>query len=320
MVKAKIRKRKGAALTAPTTSPQKSNPTPSNEQERQLLKEARKACDEFILRHQLNNVYGWEPDVAARARNLHKEFFGSYPPPNAPKVLVKHRVVMEVYHREYAERGVLHLLPKSHAERRKKLARWLPDTEISAVLVESELNKEREIPFAKVDRKGENVGVGKTPDSGKSPEGRKNMAKKKVSASKAIAAESGGRPVGKTTGLGIQDAWVHVFEQNSKAKKADRMTDDQISAWMHNEFPGRESKVFDRVQSVRTKYNKGGLTRGVVPSIQSVPYDAEGNVSEPRRGRPVPKPSTALKATAEKKAASKGAPEIKARKKARVKA
>ncbi len=304
--KAKVRK-KGATSVA-STLPQKAG----SEQER--LKLARKACDEIIQRQRLHNVYGWEPDVAVRARNLHEEFFGTYPPPNAPRVLVKQRVVMEVYRREHERLGVEHLLPSFHAKRRDLLAKWRPDTDISAVLVESELNKDREIPFARQAGKGDNIGVGKTPDSASSPGRRKIMAKakRKVSAQKAIAAESGGRPVGKTTGLGIQDAWVHVFESNAKAKKSERMTDPQISAWMHSEFPGRGSVVFDRVQSVRTKYNKGGLTRGVVPNTPSVAYDEEGNVQDKsRRGPATPTPSAALK-----KSAKAATPAVKVRKKA----
>lgn len=95
-----------------------------------------------------------------------------------------------------------------------------------------------------------------------------------------------GRPQGKTTGLGVQAAWVHIFEQNEKVAKAKRLTDDGISAFMHKEFPGRQSKVFDGVQSVRTKYNKGGLTGGEVPKTQSIRYGDDGSASPTRVGRP----------------------------------
>ncbi|WP_432799947.1 hypothetical protein [Poriferisphaera sp. WC338] len=69
-----------------------------------------------------------------------------------------------------------------------------------------------------------------------------------------------GRPRGKTTGLGIQEYWVKLFRQNAYVAKKDCMADAQITAAMKAEFPGRDSAVFDRVSSVRNKYNKGGLT------------------------------------------------------------
>ncbi len=95
------------------------------------------------------------------------------------------------------------------------------------------------------------------------------------------------RPRGVTTGLSIQDAWVHVFERNAKARKCDRMTDDEIGAFMVGEFPGYTSVVFHKVQIVRTRYNRGGLTRGVVPAKESVRYDENGDPNPPKVGRPV---------------------------------
>lgn len=115
----------------------------------------------------------------------------------------------------------------------------------------------------------------------------KAKTKSKAKAKKKSTGRGGkpGRPKGTTTGLPIQAAWVHIFEQNRKAPKKKRLTDDQISEWMKKEFPGRKSKVFDMVNSVRTKFNKGGLTKGEVPKVESVPYDEDGNITEVRRGR-----------------------------------
>ena len=125
------------------------------------------------------------------------------------------------------------------------------------------------------------------------------MAKKK--AKKASKPKGPGRPVGKTTGVGVQGAWVWVFDANAKASKAKRMTDPQISKFMHKEFPKRASAVFDRVQGVRTKYNKGGLTGGIVPKRQSQRFDEAGAVMD-GASKPGPKAS---KKKASKKAAKK---------------
>jgi len=111
--------------------------------------------------------------------------------------------------------------------------------------------------------------------------------------------KKGKRPVGRTTGLSIQRAWVHIFETNAKARKVDRMTDEQISEFMCAEFPGHaeQSKVFHKVQVVRTRYNRGGMTKGTVPDVLSVQYDDEGERVAVRRGRPrSPKKKTRARA------------------------
>lgn len=77
------------------------------------------------------------------------------------------------------------------------------------------------------------------------------------------------RPVGLKTGLGIQAAWVHIFVQNEKGAKKNKLTDAEITNWMETEFPSRKSKVFGMVASVRNKYNKGGLTKHEVPDVIS---------------------------------------------------
>ncbi|WP_432799650.1 hypothetical protein [Poriferisphaera sp. WC338] len=110
---------------------------------------------------------------------------------------------------------------------------------------------------------------------------RKAATKKRTCGPGGVA----GRPKGKTTGLGIQAYWALLFKQNASAAKKNRMTDAEISAAMHKEFPGRESLVFDRVSSVRNKYNNGGLTGGIIPAKESFSYDEDGNVRE-GRGRP----------------------------------
>ncbi len=113
-----------------------------------------------------------------------------------------------------------------------------------------------------------------------------------------------GRPVGTSTGLGIQMAWCFIFQSNEKAAAAKRLNDEAITNWLKKEFPGRESGVFNNVQGVRTKYNQGGLTRGEVPSVISHRYE-DGKLADPGV------------ATAEKEAAAKkNAAAAKAEKKA----
>ena len=109
------------------------------------------------------------------------------------------------------------------------------------------------------------------------------MAKKKAARAKKQA-EGGGRPVGKTTGVGVIDTWIFYFEQNEKVSASNKRTDEKISKAMHREFPGRASAIFDRVQAVRNRYNKGGLTRGVVPKRQSRRYGSDGKVVEVKPG------------------------------------
>lgn len=91
-----------------------------------------------------------------------------------------------------------------------------------------------------------------------------------------------GRPLGVTTGLPIRMYWCLLFQQNEKAPKAKKMTNEQIAAAMKKEYPGRDSAVFDSVAYVRRQFNQGILTRGMKPKYESHAYDAEGNVQEGR--------------------------------------
>ena len=97
---------------------------------------------------------------------------------------------------------------------------------------------------------------------------KKKVTKKKSVRKKAIKKKHkwkpsdalGPRPIGKTMGLGVEQTWVVVFRKNALASQRRKKTDEQITAFMKAEFPGRNSAVFDRVSSVRNKYNRGDLT------------------------------------------------------------
>lgn len=93
------------------------------------------------------------------------------------------------------------------------------------------------------------------------------------------------REVGRTTKVGVVQTWCELFERNEKSAKNQKLTDEQISKQMHREFPTKSSVIFDRVQMVRNRYNKGALLRGKLPKAQSHRYDAEGIKTTVRRGR-----------------------------------
>lgn len=104
-----------------------------------------------------------------------------------------------------------------------------------------------------------------------------------------------GRPIGLTTGLPILLAWCYIFQQNQKATKAQRKTDEQISKWMKAEFPGRKTAAFDNVNGCRIAYNGGRYTKEVEPKVQSQRFDENGEVVVVKRG---------AKTAAKKKAAA----------------
>ncbi len=73
---------------------------------------------------------------------------------------------------------------------------------------------------------------------------------------------------GKIHNKNVQETWALLFKNNAKEK----LTDTQISRQMKAEFPKRKSAIFDCVQTVRNRYNKGRLTGGKVPKAQSKRY------------------------------------------------
>lgn len=124
------------------------------------------------------------------------------------------------------------------------------------------------------------------------------MAKKSVKKKVAKKSESKIRmvfgkevPLGKTTGLRVQEAWQQMFEANETAPKNKKKTDKEIADWMLREFPGLDSKLFDdlrdgvlhRVQAVRARYNRGGFNKdGTEPKRISHRYDSHGEYDDPK--------------------------------------
>ena len=99
----------------------------------------------------------------------------------------------------------------------------------------------------------------------------KKMKRKQAKKAKKKAAKKAGgtRPVGRTSGVGVMATWVEAFQHNGKVASAKRRTDKQIAVYMKKEFPGRKSEIFNHVQLVRNRYNKGALTKGKAPGRQS---------------------------------------------------
>ena len=154
---------------------------------------------------------------------------------------------------------------------------------------------------------------------------KKKVAKKKVSKKKTKKKSSkkkiaSTRPVGKLTGVGVNETWCKAFEENEKISKAKRQDDAGISKFMKQNFPGKRSEVFNRVQMVRNRYNVGALTGGETPKVQSNRYDKQGNLLT-SRGK-LANENTAVtktKSKAKKKVAKKKASKKKAKKKVKVK-
>ena len=109
----------------------------------------------------------------------------------------------------------------------------------------------------------------------------KTKPAKKAKAKTEPTAKSTGRPVGRTSGVGVVKTWVHIFEKNEALPKTKKLTDVEITKFMQSEFAGRKSKVFTTVGSVRGRYNRGVLTKDKVPKVQSKRYDVGGK----RNGR-----------------------------------
>lgn len=111
---------------------------------------------------------------------------------------------------------------------------------------------------------------------------KRTKAKARKKARRKAGAKKGApRIIGRFSKLGVTATWVRIFKENVKH----RLTDKQISAQMKKEFPGRKSKIFDFVQMVRNRYNKGALTQGQVPARISQRYDSAGKVVTARGKR-----------------------------------
>lgn len=88
------------------------------------------------------------------------------------------------------------------------------------------------------------------------------------------------RLLGKTLGMGVQDTWVRLFLDNGYAPRHLKMTDEELSQFMIQEFE-RNSKEFRGIQWMRAAYNRGRLTiiqgEPLAPRCKSYRYDEDGD-------------------------------------------
>lgn len=105
----------------------------------------------------------------------------------------------------------------------------------------------------------------------------------------------------RTSKLGICRFWAALFEANESRSKRRKMTDEEIKRQVLLEFPIEDQP--ERTQSAlrklgavgekgsvtvnyyRNLYNKGKLTGGVRPEVQSQRYNLEGEIVNGRSGR-----------------------------------
>ena len=148
---------------------------------------------------------------------------------------------------------------------------------------------------------------------------QENIMKKeaKINAMKKAAATKAANRIGLTLKKSVPETWVHVFKTNAKNK----WTDEQISEFMHKEFPDLKNKAFDQVKGCRNHYNNGGYTKGEKPAVRAVGYDAEGNVTSrgAKEAAPTPKKAESAPKTAAKAPAKKVVVTLKAKRPAPVK-
>lgn len=141
------------------------------------------------------------------------------------------------------------------------------------------------IPFLGPDKKDKKADAGNDPSPKKKKAAKKTASKAKAAAPPAKAPAS----VGKTSGVGINETWIRVFEKNQQVEESERLTDEQISEFMKSEFPDLDAKLFDRVQIARGKYNRGGFHKKdksgnvVRPKIHSEPHEPGRSGTTTRR-------------------------------------
>lgn len=100
---------------------------------------------------------------------------------------------------------------------------------------------------------------------------------------------------GTSLGMGVCAYFALLFESNEKLPPKKKMTDEVIAKKMRAEFPDRKSSFFsgkpwksgfqDTVNQWRQKYNRGNLTRDLIPTICSFRYDEQGQIVDFRSGK-----------------------------------
>ena len=90
----------------------------------------------------------------------------------------------------------------------------------------------------------------------------KKKGGKQKEPAKAGSAQPPKPPRGVTSGVGVSETWIRVFEQNEQCDEQDRLTDQQISEFMKSEFPDLDALAFGDVLGLHR------VGAGVVGDVQ----------------------------------------------------
>lgn len=100
---------------------------------------------------------------------------------------------------------------------------------------------------------------------------------------------------GVNTGMGVCSYFAMLFEANEQMVKGRKLTDEQITLRVRNEFPGRKGAFFtgekrktggkETVNQWRQKFNKGNYSRGIPPMLRSFRYNSRGQIVDDRTGK-----------------------------------
>jgi hypothetical protein len=96
---------------------------------------------------------------------------------------------------------------------------------------------------------------------------------------------------GRCTGLGLFRFLAQVFDNNEKAPREDKLTNEAITAMLMEEFPHNKELIKGFKEGKRTLnyyrdlYNRGRLTNDEPPPSISFRYNSDGLAVELRHGR-----------------------------------
>lgn len=129
----------------------------------------------------------------------------------------------------------------------------------------------------------------------KKKEGAKSEDKPRIAKPRLSEVETPVKPAdrdgdrfGVSAGLRLNEYFCKVLEENENPKKGHK-DDEQLMQMFLAEFPNKHNKnILYNVREIRWRYNTGRLTPDtdgnlIPPEIQSLQYDADGNVKEKRK-------------------------------------
>ena len=94
---------------------------------------------------------------------------------------------------------------------------------------------------------------------------------------------------GVNTGLGVNECWIALFLENEKRHRRGGRpfprTNPELTLFMVQEFPKKDSMVYRQPNKVMWRYNEGRLYKGQkkpAPINRAHRYDSKGNRVDPR--------------------------------------